>query len=127
MSAMRIAFLVLAAALAQEPGKQPVAWPLKKGEKVRYEFDHTIVQGWRDHTTELKLTLTVAIEVTDVGADGTQKAGLTFERFVYSKVSQGDSEAYDSGKDKEPPKSSTPQVLSKCVGKTIPFRIGAAG
>ena len=125
---MRVPLLALAALIAvQDPPKTPLAWTLKKDQKVRYEFSHRLVSGPKDHAAQMDLTLVVVIEGGDYGADGTNGANLTFERIALAKSGQGEKEDYDSARDKEPPASSYPRVLSKCVGKTLPIRIAAAG
>src|SRR5262245_8101618 len=127
MDSMKLVALLLAALIAQEPGKQPVAWTLKKGEKVRYEFAHKIVQGDGDRTSDLALTLGVPVEDPEVKADGSLPATLAVERISYAKVQRGESESYDSARDKEPPAGSYPRVLSKCVGKSVSLQLTAAG
>jgi hypothetical protein len=118
---------LLASFLVQDPPKIPLAWTLKKDQKVRYEFSHRLVSGPKDHATQMDLTLVVVVEGGDYGADGTNGANLTFERIALAKSGQGEKEDYDSARDKEPPASSYPRVLSKCVGKTLPIRIAATG
>ena len=125
---MRFALLALAAlVIAQEPAGTPIWWSLKKGQKLRYEFNHRLVTGDKTHTTETDLTLVVALEGGDLGADRTNALALTFERIALTKTGHGDREDYDSARDKEPPKGSYPRVLSKCVGKTLNLRLAATG
>src|SRR5258705_4998419 len=122
---MRLTLAFIAALLIQEPAKVQIAWTLKRGEKVRYEFNHRLEARFdvmKDGTAQMELTLVVGLEATDPGADRTNGYKLTFERIALSKSGAFD---YDSGRDKEPPESSYPRVMSKCVGKTIPIRIGA--
>lgn len=122
---MRLPLIALAALIAaQEPAKVQIAWTLKSGEKVRYEFNHRLETREKDDTELLELTLGVGLEATDPGADRTNGYKLTFERIGLSKSGEFD---YDSKRDKEPPESSYPRVVSKCVGKTIPIRIGPTG
>ncbi len=125
---MRFALLVLAALIgAQEPAKVQIAWSLKKGQKVRYEFNHRVVTGDKNHTSQIELTLVVALEGGDLGADRTNALNLTMERIALVKGGTGEREDYDSARDKEPPASSYPRVLSKCVGKTLAMRLGPSG
>ena len=126
--AMRFALLALAALVgAQEPAGTPIWWSLKKGQRLRYEFNHRLVTGDKTQTTQTELTLGVALEGGDLGADRTNAVALTFERIALTKSGHGDREDYDSARDKEPPKGSYPRVLSKCVGKTLNMRISASG
>jgi len=121
------ALALIASLFVQDSPKTPIAWTLKKDQKVRYEFNHRLVSGPKDRTNVMDLTLVVGVEGGDYGADGTNAAKLTFERIVLSKTGHGDKEDYDSARDKEPPAGSYPRVLSKCVGKTLPIRISASG
>jgi hypothetical protein len=125
---MRLPLIALAAlaalVAAQEPAKVQIAWTLKKGEKVRYEFNHRLETREKDHTELIELTLGVGLEATDPGADRTNGYKLTFERIALSKSGDFD---YDTARDKEPPENSYPRVMSKCAGKTIPIRIGPTG
>jgi len=125
---MRFALIVLASLIAaQEPARTPVWWSLKKGQKARYEFNHRLVTGDKNHTKETELTLVVVLEGGDLGADRANAVTLTFERIALLKAGDGEREDYDSARDKEPPASSYPRVLSKCVGKSASFRIAASG
>ncbi|HEU4339864.1 MAG TPA: hypothetical protein VFS19_07325 [Planctomycetota bacterium] len=125
---MRIALVVLAALIAgQEPARTPIWWSLKKGQIARYEFNHRLVSGEKDRTQEAELTLVIVLEGGDLGADRANAVTLTFERIALIKAGDGEREDYDSARDKEPPAGSYPRVLSKCVGKSVSFRIAASG
>lgn len=125
---MRFALLALAALIgAQEPAGTPIWWSLKKGQKVRYEFNHRLVKGDAATASETDLTIVVALEGGDLGADRANALALTFERIALTKSGHGEREDYDSARDKEPPKGDYPRVLSKCVGKTLNLRIAASG
>jgi hypothetical protein len=127
MEAMRLPLLVLAALIIQEPVRTPVGWSLKKSEKVKYEINHRLVTNKKDYTNEYELTLVVVIEGGDLGADRTNAYELTFERIALFRTVWGEREEYDSASDKEPPKSSEPRVLSRCVGKKVSGRISPSG
>jgi hypothetical protein len=125
---MRIAPWVLAALIcAQEPAKTPIWWSLKKGQKLRYEFSHKLVTGDARRLSQIDLTLVVEVEGGDLGADRTNGMNLTIERVALAKAGHGDREDYDSARDKTPPRSSYPQVLSKCIGKKLAMRLGPSG
>lgn len=125
---MRFALAVLAALIAaQEPARTPIQWSLKKGQKARYEFNHRLAWGNKEHPQETELTLVVLLEGGDLGADRANDLTLTFERIALLKAGDGEREDYDSARDKEPPGGSYPRVLSKCVGKSTTFRIAASG
>src|SRR5262245_18665331 len=99
---MRLPLLALAALLVQDPPKTPIAWTLKKDQKVRYEFNHRLVSGPKEGSNVMDLTLVMGVEGGDYGADGTNAARLTFERIALSKTGHGEREDYDSARDKEP-------------------------
>jgi hypothetical protein len=124
---MRLPILVLTALVLQDPAGTPIAWSLKKGERVRYEINHRLATSVKDHTNERELTLVVVLEGGDLGADRTNAYDLTLERIALSKSSWGERQEYDSARDKEPSRDSMFRVLSKCVGKKISGRLSPSG
>ena len=98
---MRFALIVLASLIAaQEPARTPIWWSLKKGQKARYEFNHRLVTGDKNHTKEAELTLVVVLEGGDLGADRANAVTLTFVRIALLKAGDGEREDYESARDK---------------------------
>ena len=125
---MRLPLLALVALVAaQEPARVPIAWTVKKGQKIRYEFIHKITTNDGTRDTDLQLTIGIGLEGGETAADGTTGLKLTVERIAQSKTAGEEREEYDSARDKAPPEGSYPRVLSKCVGRTLSIRIGPSG
>jgi hypothetical protein len=126
---MRVSLLVLSALIAaQEPARTPVAWSLKKGQKVRYEMNHKLTtSNLRGRISEIELTLGVTLEAADPVAGDTTRIRFTFERIAFSNSRGGAADRYDSSRDKEPPAGSYPRVLSKCVGQTLSLGFTPSG
>ena len=119
---MKLALAALVALALQEPVQVPIAWTLKKGEKLRYEMSHKTVTKEGTIDVEGELALRIAIEAGDDTA-----ATLTLERIAWSRVSGEAREDYDSARDAVPPEGSMSRVLSKCVGQSVAARISPAG
>jgi len=81
---------------AQDAAKVPIAWSLKKGDKVRYEFEYTIVNTLRAETGETKLVAGLVLEATEVAKDGTATVKAVFDRFAAKTSDHGRVEEYDS-------------------------------
>src|SRR5262245_20878724 len=123
---MRLPLLILAAALVQEPARTPIAWALKKGEKVRYESSHRVVTGMLERTSSIDLTMWLSLEAGDRKDDGSASVRITFERLALANTGTA-KEDYDSARDKEPPAASYPRVLSKLVNKSLAVAMKPTG
>jgi|SRR5688572_4164178 len=103
MRLMSLSLLVLAAlsASAQEGEKTTIEWKLKKGDQHRYEAGQVmeINIGGTEITAEMLFGL--ALEVTDVSADGVAKVKLTYDRIKTAFAGPYTSD-YDSDKGGKP-------------------------
>lgn len=124
---MRFIAVLILGLQAQDAAKVSIAWSLKKGDKVRYEFEYTVVTTLRAETGETKLVAGLVLEATEVAKDGTATVKATIDRFAVKNSGHGRVEEYDSSREGDPPTSSNAKVMAKCVGKPFIMQLSPAG
>jgi len=124
---MRIIAALILGLQAQDAAKVPIAWSLKKGDKVRYEFEYTTAASFHGSTQETKLVAGLVLEATEIAKDGTATLQATIDRFAFKKSSEGSTEEYDSSKEGALPTGSNTKVMAKCVGKPFTLQLGPTG
>ena len=98
------AAVVLLPAAAQESARVPLEWKLKKGQKLRYELTQDASFTHGDQAQRQTNTLGLALEVSDVDAQGTATLACTFDRVKLSAGGSGYAPAFN-GRQRRVPKT----------------------
>jgi hypothetical protein len=111
-----------------------LAWRLSAGERIRYRITQDQVQrvagGPLPRTTQRQV-LVLALEVREVGADGTASIAATYEavRVEIDRGGAGGRMIWDSTRPEDRTRTASPAIrpLAALVGITVTFRLSPAG
>jgi uncharacterized protein DUF6263 len=129
MSFSAVLVFALSASLpAQDGEKVTLEWKLKKGDAHRYEVSHVMEMDFSGTEITMEMLFGLAVEVTDVSADGVAKIKATYDRVKVSAAGVPTAGEYDSDKDKKPAETDALSLLlSGFVNKSFTMDLNRKG
>lgn len=122
-----LVFALAAALPAQEGPKVPLEWKFKKGDQLRYEAGQVIEMDIAGTEVTIQMLFGLAMEVTDVSAEGAAKLKVTYDRVKVSMNLPAPSD-YDSDKEKKPAEGDMMgQLFSGFVDKSFSMDLTKKG
>jgi len=122
-----LVFALAAALPAQEARTVPLEWKLKKGDQHRYEAGHVMEMDIAGTEITMEMLFGMAMEVTEVSAEGAAKLKVTYDRVKVSMTGPMTSD-YDSDKEKKAEESDILSLmLSGFLNKSFTMDITKKG
>ena len=122
-----LVFALSASLPAQEGEKITLEWKLKKGDAHRYEVSHVMEMDFSGTEITMEMLFGLAMEVTDVTADGVAKIKTTYDRVKIVMAGPMAAE-FDSDKDKKPADTDIlSRLLAGFLNKSFTMDLGKKG